>query len=68
MGIKLLYNDNLRKVPNEYGDVSAMQAVDVFVVQAMEAPAFALSSSLSVLLVFFICSPIFSVTGNATLS
>ena len=24
MGIKQLYNDNLRKLPNEYGDVSAM--------------------------------------------
>ena len=24
MGIKQLYNDNLRKVPNEYGDVSLM--------------------------------------------
>ena len=24
MGIKLLYNDNLRKLPNEYGDVSVM--------------------------------------------
>ena len=25
MGIKQLYNDNLRKLPNEYGDVSVMQ-------------------------------------------
>ena len=24
MGIKQLYNDNLRKLPNEYGDVSIM--------------------------------------------
>ena len=24
MGIKQLYNDNLRKSPNEYGDVSVM--------------------------------------------
>ena len=24
MGIKPLYNDNLRKLPNEYGDVSVM--------------------------------------------
>ena len=24
MGIKQLYNDNLRKLPNEYGDVCAM--------------------------------------------
>ena len=24
MGIKQLYNDNLRKIPNEYGDVSVM--------------------------------------------
>ena len=24
MGITQLYNDNLRKLPNEYGDVSAM--------------------------------------------
>ena len=24
MGIKQLYNDNLRKLPNEYGDVSGM--------------------------------------------
>ena len=24
MGIKQLYNDNLRKLQNEYGDVSAM--------------------------------------------
>ena len=26
MGIKQLYNDNLRKLPNEYGDVSVMAA------------------------------------------
>ena len=26
MGIKQLYNDDLRKLPNEYGDVSVMQA------------------------------------------
>ena len=26
MGIKQLYNDNLRKLPNEYGDVSVMNA------------------------------------------
>ena len=25
MGIKQLYNDNLRKLPNEYGDVSVMR-------------------------------------------
>ena len=24
MGIKHLYNDNLRKLPNEYGEVSVM--------------------------------------------
>ena len=24
MGIKQLYNDNLRKLPNEYGNVSVM--------------------------------------------
>ena len=24
MGIKQLYNDNLRKLPNEYGDVSVL--------------------------------------------
>ena len=24
MGIKQLYNDNLRKLPNEYGDISVM--------------------------------------------
>ena len=28
MGIKQLYNDNLRKLPNEYGDVSVMNIVD----------------------------------------
>ena len=28
MGIKQLYNDNLRKVPNEYGDVSVMSVWD----------------------------------------
>ena len=27
MDIKLLYNDNLRKLPNEYGDVSVMQSI-----------------------------------------
>ena len=27
MGIKQLYNDNLRKLPNEYGDVSVMVRV-----------------------------------------
>ena len=26
MGIKQLYNDNLRKLPNEYGDVSVMNS------------------------------------------
>ena len=26
MGIKQLYNDNLRKLPNEYGEVSVMSA------------------------------------------
>ena len=26
MGIKQLYNDNLRKLPNDHGDVSVMQA------------------------------------------
>ena len=26
MGIKQLYNDNLRKLPIEYGDVSVMQS------------------------------------------
>ena len=25
MGIQQLYNDNVRKLPNEYGDVSVMQ-------------------------------------------
>ena len=29
MGIKQLYNDNLRKLPNEYGDVSVMNGADV---------------------------------------
>ena len=27
MGIKQLYNDNLRKLPNEYGDVSVMSCL-----------------------------------------
>ena len=26
MGLKQLYNDNLRTLPNEYGDVSVMQS------------------------------------------
>ena len=26
MGIKQLYNDNLRKLPNEYGDISVMRS------------------------------------------
>ena len=26
MGIKELYNDNFRKLPNEYGDVSVMSS------------------------------------------
>ena len=29
MGIKQLYNDNLRKLPNEYGDVSVMVLYNV---------------------------------------
>ena len=29
MGIKQLYNDNLRKLPNEYGNVSVMQTLIV---------------------------------------
>ena len=29
MGIKQLYNDNLRKLPNEYGDVSVMIVVSL---------------------------------------
>ena len=28
MGIKQLYNDNVRKLPNEYGDVSVMKNKD----------------------------------------
>ena len=28
MGIKQLYNDNLRKLPNEYGDFSVMYKVN----------------------------------------
>ena len=27
MGIKQLYNDNLRKLPNEYGDVFVMKKI-----------------------------------------
>ena len=30
MGIKQLYNDNLRKLPNKYGDVSVMAFVLAF--------------------------------------
>ena len=29
MGIKQLYNDNLRKLPNKYGDVSVMNVITV---------------------------------------
>ena len=29
MGIKQLYNDKLRKLPNEYGDVSIMLFFDI---------------------------------------
>ena len=28
MGIKQLYNENLRKLPNEYGDVSVMRTIE----------------------------------------
>ena len=31
MGIKQLYNDNLRKLPNEYGDVSVLDKEFIFV-------------------------------------
>ena len=31
MGIKQLYNDNLWKLPNEYGDVSVMQTLAAIV-------------------------------------
>ena len=30
MGIKQLYNDHLRKLPNEYEDVSVMTAINPF--------------------------------------
>ena len=30
MGIKQLYNDNLRKLPKEYGDVSVMAFAQTF--------------------------------------
>ena len=30
MGIKQLYSDNLRKLPNEYGDVSVMTCLNGF--------------------------------------
>ena len=30
MGIKQLYNDNLRKLPNEYRDVSVMRKRTIF--------------------------------------
>ena len=29
MGIKQLYNDNLRKLPNKYGDVSVMRHFEI---------------------------------------
>ena len=35
MGIKLLYNDNLRKLPNEYGGVSVMLCTNVLNNQTM---------------------------------
>ena len=35
MGIEQLYNDNLRKLPNEYGDVSEMD--DTVTVRTAEA-------------------------------
>ena len=31
MGIKQLYNDNLWKLPNEYGDVSVMLIFDTMI-------------------------------------
>ena len=30
MGIKEIYNDNLRKLPNEYGDVSVMNLLNLW--------------------------------------
>ena len=35
MGIKQLYNDNLRKLTNEYGDVSVIQTISCRYVDAM---------------------------------
>ena len=39
MGIKQLYNDNLRKWPNEYGDVSVMKPLAEYNVSTMHVPA-----------------------------
>ena len=36
MGIKQLYNDNLRKLPNEYGDVSVMHIPPITSLQVFE--------------------------------
>ena len=48
MGIKQLFNDNLRKVPNEYGDVSVMKTGKV--------------SGKSIFFFFFYFKPILTVT------
>ena len=46
MGIKQLYNDNLRKLPNEYGDVSVMQNFTTIFHSVQEIGPFLLFQSL----------------------
>ena len=50
MGIKQLYNDNLQKLPNEYGDVSVVQSLPQSEKQWDEnvAPKFGLPRNLDV--------------------
>ena len=38
MGIKQLYIDHLRKLPNEYGDVSVMTGSDVIIISTKSNP------------------------------
>ena len=42
MGIKQLYNDNLRKLPNEYGDVSVTIFTQVLIQKGISKNGFGL--------------------------
>ena len=56
MGIKQLYNDTLRKLPNEYGDVSVMRMTEWCLVKVIQNGT--MKFSINLFLLKFIVSAI----------